>query len=384
MKTYRIFKTVNSLPESWDTLATHDIFLQTRYLKALEKGAPNNIQLYYIGIFKADVLVGIAIIQRVQLYLKDMFRNTTVSCFKDFLKDSVSKIIKGNILVVGNLMHSGQHGVYFQSKEIDFNTYLTLVYQALKTLKKDIKTSDKKTIRAFVFKDYFLEDLIHNEDRFFTSNKLHKVSMQPKMIMLVRPHWNSFNDYILNLNKKYKLRYHRARKKGYNILSEELNIEALLKHQKTLFNLYLNVSNHASFNTFILPENHFYSLKETLGENFKIFGYFLDGELIGFYSLILNNENLETYFLGYDEAYQYKNQMYLNMLYDMATYGIDNKFSNIVYARTAMEIKSSVGAVPKPMQVYMKHTNGLINAILKQVFKLLNPKQDWVERHPFQ
>lgn len=383
MKTFHIFKTVNSLPESWDTLVTHDIFLQTNYLKALENASPKNIHFYYVGIFKADILIGVAIIQRVQLYLKDMFRNTSVSCFKDFLKDTISKAIKGNILVVGNLTHTGQHGIFFQSKNIDFNMYLNLVYEAVNTLKKSIKTSDKKTIRAIIFKDYFLDDLIHSEQQFFALKKMHKVSMQPNMIMSVKPYWNSFNDYLLNLNKKYKLRYNRAIKKGFNILSEELNLDAILKHQKTLFSLYLNVSNNASFNTFILPENHFYSLKETLGENFKIFGYFLEGELFGFYSLILNNENLETYFLGYDELHQYQNQLYLNMLYDMAKYGIDNNFSNIIYARTAMEIKSSVGSVPKPMYVYMKHTNGLINAILKQVFKLMNPKQDWEERHPF-
>jgi hypothetical protein len=48
-----------------------------------------------------------------------------------------------------------------------------------------------------------------------------------------------------------------------------------------------------------------------------------------------------------------------------------------------MEIKSSIGAKPVPMVVYIKHTNSLINAALKQVFKLMNPKQNWQERHPF-
>lgn len=105
--------------------------------------------------------------------------------------------------------------------------------------------------------------------------------------------------------------------------------------------------------------------------------------MVGFYTLLLNNSTLETYFLGYDSEHQYKNQLYLNMLYDMAKYGIENKFSTIVYARTAMEIKSSVGAKPKPMVMYLKHTNGLINIMLKQVFRLMNPKQNWKERHPF-
>ncbi|AJR02897.1 hypothetical protein [Siansivirga zeaxanthinifaciens] len=383
MKTFKIYKTVNRLPKLWDGLTAHDIFLQKKYLIALEQASPKNIQFYYIAIFEDETLLGIAIVQRVQLYLKDMFRISKVSCFKDFLKDSVSKIIKGNILVVGNLMHTGQHGIYFNQNKIDFDTFLNLVYEALMALKKDIKSSDKKTIRAVIFKDYFQDDFIHLEKKFFHFKKLQKISVQPNMVLAVNPYWLSFNDYFLSLNKKYKLRYKRARKKLGNIISKELLLEAVLEHENTLYNLYLNVSNNAAFNTFILPKNHFYNLKLALGDQYKVFGYFLDNELVGFYTLILNNNQLETYFLGYDEAHQYPNQLYLNMLYDMLQFGIENKFANIVYARTAMEIKSSVGAKPKPMSVYIKHTNGILNAILKQLFKLMNPKQDWEERHPF-
>jgi hypothetical protein len=67
----------------------------------------------------------------------------------------------------------------------------------------------------------------------------------------------------------------------------------------------------------------------------------------------------------------------------MVSYGIENNFSSIVYARTAMAIKSSVGAKPTKMFIYMKHTNWIMNTLLKYIFKLMNPKQNWEERHPF-
>ena len=67
----------------------------------------------------------------------------------------------------------------------------------------------------------------------------------------------------------------------------------------------------------------------------------------------------------------------------MVKFGADHQFSSIVYARTAMAIKSSVGAKAKPMIMYMKHTNRFMNTILKHIFKLMNPTQDWEERHPF-
>ena len=99
--------------------------------------------------------------------------------------------------------------------------------------------------------------------------------------------------------------------------------------------------------------------------------------------MILNHDVLETYFLGYDSDHQYKNQLYLNMLYDMLGFAIEHKLSSVVYARTAMEIKSSVGAKPIPMTMYMRHTNDLANLILKGVFNFMKPNQNWEERHPF-
>jgi hypothetical protein len=199
----------------------------------------------------------------------------------------------------------------------------------------------------------------------------------------VKANWRQWEDYVISLNKKYKTRHKRSKKKFGDIQRRELDTEMIRNSSKQLYKLYKNVSDNAKFNTFVLTQNHFYSLKKHLKEKFKVFGYFLNNELIGFYTLILNGATLETYFLGYDKEHQYPNQLYLNMLYDMARFAIEYKFTTIVYARTAMEIKSSVGAKPKEMIMYMKHTNSIANALLRKIFSLMKPSQKWTERHPF-
>lgn len=383
MKTYQIYSSYKNLPESWNYIVSHDVFLQRNYFEALEKGSPENIKFFFIGVFKNEQLVGGAVIQHVQLYLKDMFRKTSVSCFKTFFKDFVSRFLKGNVLVVGNLMQTGQHGMFYEKKKITEKEYLEFLFKGIDALKLEIKQTKKKTIRLVVMKDFFENDAIHNNSEFFLSKKLYNVFVQPNMILSLDPIWSKIDDYKASLTKKYRTRYKRAKKKLGSIKCEELSIHDIKKESKYLYQLYLNVSTNAKFNTFILPENHFYNLKNQLKDNFKVYGYYLEDNLIGFYTLILNGENLETYFLGYHKDHQYANQLYLNMLYDMLNFAIENRFKNIVYARTAMEIKSSVGAKPKPMIIYLKHTNNIINSILKQVFKLMNPSQDWEERHPF-
>jgi hypothetical protein len=381
---FKSYKSVENLPsEAWNSLVPHDIFLQTRYLEAASKALPKTISMCYIGVFKDENLVGIAIIQRVQLYLSDMFRHDESTRLKDFVRDLLSKVLKGNILVVGNLTHTGQHGVYCDYNQISQKQFLDILFKAVLSLQKEIKFEFNKTIRLILFKDYFQKDLIDLDEKLFESNKFHKVLVQPNMIMKIKENWFSKEDYVINMTTKYRARYKRAIKKRKDILTKELNLNDLKKESKTLYNLYKNVSKNAAFNTFVLPENHFWSLKEYLEEDFKVFGYYLDNQLIGFYSLIVNNTALETYFLGYDSEHQHTNQLYLNMLYDMASFGINNKFKTVVYARTAMAIKSSVGAKAEPMFMYLKYTNRFVNAVLKQIFRLMNPSQDWEERHPF-
>ncbi len=379
---YRVFKSIDEVPQEWDDLVVHDILLNRGYLKALEEASPKNINPFYIGVFKADILIGVALVQRVQLYLKDMFRDTKVSCVKTFLKDTISKVLKGNILVVGNLTHTGQHGMHFNSEEISKSDFYSIIFQGISEIEAIIKKNQGKTIRLIMLKDFF-EDDVMLDDTFFQKEKLHRAIVQPNMIMNIRDVWGCNDDYIGCMNKKYRTRYKRAKKKLNSIVCKEMSLEEIKFNSNLLHRLYLNVSNNAKFNTFILPENHFYTYKLQLKENFRVFGYYLKDELIGFFTLILNNDQLETYFLGYDSKHQYPNQLYLNMLYEMAKFGIEHKFKDVIYARTAMEIKSSVGAKPKAMRLYLKHTNSILNAILKQVFRLMNPSQDWEERHPF-
>ncbi|WP_341215575.1 GNAT family N-acetyltransferase [uncultured Wocania sp.] len=381
---YKIYNSVNQLPNSWDALSNNDIFLKTDFLKGLELSSPKNITSYYLGVFKAEKLVGIAIIQRVEMYADDIFRNNRSPTIKQLAKQLVSKIIKGNALIVGSLMHTGQHGIYFDTQHISPKEYLNQLEKALHDLIAKIKSEYNKKIRIIAFKDYFENDAIHNSSEFFKTNNLYKVQVQPNMVLPILDAWKMPEDYVSSFNKKYKRRYKTARKKASSIACKELNKEFIKNNSETLFDLYETVSDNAGVNSFKLHKLHFYNLKVSLGEKFKVFGFFLNEELVGFYTLILNNDVLETYFLGYNKDLQQKYQMYLNMLFNMAFFGIENNFKTIVYARTAMEIKSSIGAKPNIMHVYLKHTNNFIaNTVLKCIVKYMNPIRKWEERHPF-
>jgi len=382
---FKLYTSVADVPNTWDALSTADIFLKTPFLKALEDSSPTNISTFYLGVFSAETLVGIAIIQRVEMYVEDVFRKTSNQFFKRCGKFLISKIVKGNALIIGNLMHTGQHGLYFNPNAIKQDAFLDQLSKGITQLTQSIKQEFGKTIRIIAFKDYFEDDDLHSSTTFFRRAHLYKAQVQPNMIFNIRDTWSTPENYISSFNKKYRRRYKTARKKGNGILKVELDLDAIKNQSETLYKLYENVSDNAGINSFKLHKAHFYELKLRLENNFKLFGYYLNGQLVGFYTVILNGENLETYFLGYNQTLQHDHQMYLNMLFDMASFGIENQFKRVIFARTAMEIKSSIGAKPHKMNIYLKHTNSFIaNTILKLVVRYANPIRDWEERHPFE
>lgn len=381
---FKIYKSVTDLPDTWDALPTNDLFLKTPFLKALEYSCPKNFNTNYVAIFNDNTLVGITIIQRVKLYLDDVFRNPTDNALKRLTKALIASVVRGNALIIGNLMHTGQHGLYYNTKMISQTLFLDTIFKVIDALSFQIKKEDNKRVRIICFKDYFETDCIHQNQHLFTKNKLYKLQVQPNMVLDIIPSWSSSKDYVLALNKKYRSRYKSALKKATNVIKKELDLNEINTASKDIYSLYKNVSDNAKVNSFVLDKWHFFYLKKELQQDFRLFGYYLNDQLIGFYTLILNNNQLETYFLGYNPDFQSKYQLYLNMLYDMLDFAIVNGFKKVVYARTAMEIKSSVGAKPNAMSIYIKHTdNFILNPTLKYIVNTLNPASKWVERHPF-
>ena len=164
---------------------------------------------------------------------------------------------------------------------------------------------------------------------------------------------------------------------------KKLSLEDIILHEDTLYNLYEHVAKNAPFNTFFLAKNHFRILKEQLGADFLFYGYFLEEKLIGFSTLIKNGTVMDTYFLGYDDKIQKEKMLYLNMLYDMVAYSINNGFQEIIFARTALEIKSSIGAKAVDMFGFIKHETQIIDRCIGRIFNYLEPDVTWKERNPF-
>jgi predicted N-acyltransferase len=371
--TYQIVSESQYLPNDWDTIAQANIFLSKKYLEVLESAAPSNMKCQYIGIFNQEELIGIALAQFIDLSHLESYGERDKK-LKTWVRNFLFSQFSSKLLFIGNNMLSGQNAFLVKND--------ALIPEVLKTLKNAVAELNQNfKIHLTSFKDFMPSDLPNFDQAVFKKDL--KFTSQPNMIFEINPFWNQEEDYVNALTKKYRDQYKRSRNKALGIEKKKLTLDEIEDQQEIMYDLYLHVAENAPFNTFYLPKNHFYVLKEKLKDDFMLYGYFIDGKLIGFNTLIKNGKRLDTYFLGYDEKIQKEKMLYLNMLYDMIACGISLKFENIIFGRTALEIKSSVGAIDIPMFGFMRHSQPLINQFLDRIFNYLEPETTWKKRNPF-
>ena len=374
----KIYSSVTELPENCNRLALKNIFLTKEYIAILEKSAPTNMICHFIGLFKDGELEGIALSQFLNLNKLDSFGERD-KCIKTAVRNIVFKNFCSHILIMGNNMLTGQNAYAFSDK-IDTIQGLHALKTASKKLEVIFKNKGLK-VHVTTFKDFAKEETVGFQQAEYQD--YFQYSTQPNMLFDIPSHWKTEQDYISALTKKYRDQYKRARKKAEGIEKRKMHLEDIIKHEETIYDLYHHVARNAHFNTFFLPKNHFRIFKETLKDKFLFYGYFLDEKLIGFNTLIKNGDVMDTYFLGYDDSVQREKMLYLNMLYDMVAYSINKGFKEIIFARTALEIKSSIGAKPQEMFGLGQHTNRIVDLAFEKIFCYLEPTVIWQERNPF-
>jgi len=372
--TFKKYKSSSEIPDNWNNvIGQHNIMLSKEYFRTLETSCPENMKCFYVGFFLRDELIGGALFQYLNFIQHKTFQKDEAFCD---VKNFVARKFTKNVMILGNNMLTGQNGFYFDASKITIDQVIPLLDKAVQEMQKqEGKTS------LIIYKDY-QESFVKyfqgkNHQSFF------RFSVQPNMILRLKENWLTFEDYLNAFSTKYRTRAKSAKKKITGIEKSEMNLDDIKNHQKEMNLLYQNVAENAPFNTFFLSENHFESMKESLQENFRVFGYYLNEKLIGFYTLILNNKDIDTYFLGYDKELQKEKQIYLNMLLDMVKFGITEKFNRIIFGRTALEIKSTIGAQPVEIFGLIKHNNLLINQFMGRIFTSLNPAIEWIQRKPF-
>ena len=382
IKNCTIYSSIDEIDEKvWQSLnCDQNYYYHKDFLKSIENNH-SEIRFFYIVLFdENETPKAFASLQVIDFYL-DTIQNDLELLIRKIKNIGrklhvLPKKKPLQLLICGNTFVSGEHGLFIKNK-----------YDKKKTIKEMAKailsfTNNEKKLKidAFLLKDFQDESLfISDELKAYNYNPF---SVEPNMVMSVNEKWKNFDDYLAAMKTKFRVKAKKALQLSNSLRIENITDENIENQLPNMKELYEKVAIKASFNLSFFNLNTYKDLKKKFGENYVLKTFWLNDKIVGFMSGIINNNSLDAHFVGLDYAYNRSHAVYQKMLYDYVEIAISRELNTINFGRTASEIKSSVGATPQNLTMYLRHKKSITNKILKLFLQRIQPTP-FQQKFPF-
>lgn len=341
----------------WDPIADGaSIFLRRSYLQAIEACSPDNTcQRYAVAFLKGRP----AVILACQVAHITGGQLIPSKAKKDVLAESY----KERILVCGNLVSSGLHGIAFASgldKEQGWRMAAELLYK--------IRRSEKLAgmVDFVMIKDIKGQALRESEvaERY----SYRRVKTDPDMVLELDGKIGSFKDYLEALNTKYRSRVKKVAKTveeaGY--AAESLKVDAAM--DRILHGLYLEVESRSATRLARLPKGYFKALSDRLGDDFVCKALRNGKDIAGFISVIRDGDEAIAYYVGFRYEINENLPIYFRLLQLVIETAIGWNCRKVSFGRTALGPKADLGAKPVDCHVWVRHRVPVVNWVLRKLF----------------
>jgi predicted N-acyltransferase len=365
------YASVEEIPSQiWETLAcTKNIYFNPKFLNSLEKSHPEITFSYIVLVDDAKQPIAFASIKIIDFYLKGIKNDLK------FLKNIGRKLhvfpdkkpLK--LLICGNTFVSGEHGVFIKEKQ----DKKAIIQELAESINHFVNSNKKlkKEIDAFLLKDFANESLFITDE--LKDYKYHAFSVEPNMKLQLQDNWQNFDDYLAAMKTKFRVKAKKAFQQSASLCIRDVTLENIEEQLPEMTSLYEKVAANAGFNLGNFNLETYRGFKEKLGENYILKTYWLEDKIVGFVSGVVNNTSLDAHFVGIDYQLNRAHAIYQRMLYEYIEIAISKKLKIINFGRTASEIKSSVGAIPQDLTMYLRHKKTIKNKILKLFLQRVQP-----------
>lgn len=362
------------------------VFLSIPYLKAVEASNIGGLSLRYVMMEKAGRPVAVYLFQAVDLSSEGVGGILNLDNYGGIsaaVANSVNALLfkkndhgKPVFLVCGSLLASGEYGMV----GIDSSALGEASLQYPHVLKQVKSTLGEVRVVAEMLKDFYQvseQSIQVNKSDLGTS-----LRTDPEMVLDVSPEWKTFEDYLGALGSKYRVRANAVRKALDGLAVRQIDLSEMESRKSELQALFAAVSDRAPIRVVKPNMDYLISLKRHLKDNMSMTAFFLGGRIVAFRTALFGDGQLEAHYIGTDYDLNKDLCLYQNILYGLIEDGISNRSSRVMFGRTALEIKSTVGARPHALACYIRFRNRALNTVVKVLATGLGPKE-WIPRSPF-
>ena len=342
----KVITNINKAKEEWDRVKSSD-FLHSSFL-----------EIFYINHPKIKHLFVIDIHIRLYAHIFELNFYKTANYINNKLLGFFIKFIKLDVLYLTNSFLTNIPA-FISNKQIDLKEFLSALNHNYSLL----------IIPDFVFKNISAE-----------KDEFSKIEVEEEMVLEIRDKWNVIDDYISDLKKKYRYKVKKIINSTSKVEVKSLSSDDLVFYADNIQDLFFQVINESRFSGPLFNTNSFCLLVKK--DVFKVYGYFINNDIVAFSSEFHQDKTLYSYYAGFDKSLNITLTIYARILIETINNAIKNKMNKVVFGRTSNEFKSNFGAIPIKSYVYIKVKNKYLNFILKPIFNRLTIK-NWIKRNPF-
>jgi len=281
------------------------------------------------------------------------------------------------MLVAGNLLSWGFHGIAFASDEKPAELWPG-VAEALYRIRRAARLSGQTNF--VMLKDVTAEQSGFESLRRFSYRPL---ETEPNMVLKIDPQWRNYEDYLSALDAKYR---RNAKDQLKKLAAADCRLERLDDvgaNARRLHELYLAVHANSSIRLVTLPESYLPALARAAGPDFRCTVARRGEEILGFVTSLRDGDTAIGYYIGFDRAAAATGlPLYLRLLHSTVGDAIDWGCQRLSLGRTALEPKAALGAKPEPMAVWFRHRLPALNWMLRGLLGAV-PHDEAPERSPF-
>jgi hypothetical protein len=371
---------------AWDAVAAKgSLFLRRDVLRVLERHGPDNLVPRYAMIFCDQKPVAALAAQLVTVTNRHLLKEGSPAGkdqnpLKRVLKPA-AKIATANlnepILVAGNLMSWGFHGIAFAPGENPAALWPG-VAEALYRIRRAERLLGQTNL-------VLVKDVTERESGLEALQRFsyRPMETEPNMVLALPPAWRTYDDYLGALDAKYR---RNAKDQVKKLTAAGCTMETLTDlepHAGRLHELYLTVQQNASVRLVTLPLNFIPALAGELRDNFRCTVIRRGDEMLGFVTTLRDGDTAIAYYIGFDRVAAAEGlPIYLRLLHATIGDAIAWRCKRLSLGRTALEPKAALGAKPEPMSVWLRHRVPALNWMLRGILGAV-PHNEAPERNPF-
>lgn len=348
-------------PEHWDSLAGPDSILLSRaYLDLVEKHGPRGLRPRYGVIYHKDEPVAAVVTRLVKMQeasAPETAPPRRASLYRTARRDtafaieSVPAPTPRRAILCGDLHVGGFNGIAVREDRA-----LSDLWPAIAALLQRIHLQEGlNRERDFIL----IKDIpasLASGARQLRHAQFRKVDASPGMVLDLSSRWRNYEDYLAQLNVRYRLGAVRAMRdlarQGY----ESAELTELDTAAARLQELYLNVQRGGSTGRFYWDRTFLPDFARVLGpENFRCATLERDGQIMGFTFTAKDRDTALCIATGWDTERCGEHPILSALLHGVVRDALALGCSRVYFGRSALRAKAQLGAHPEQAEVWVRH-----------------------------